>query len=207
MNIKGSVILHINISVLLKYHRIPLLWNEWLTYPCAATFTHGRKSPRSGYNYNIYHWEGVLFVYKQYNRKIAFCSSAGKKKWCRKRACCQTNWLIIDRLKLNMPLKEILCLWLSKPRWRFPTTSQFTPFSPQIICNDYSSWKAHHFDLWPFCGANRVPNIIIPHSLIIFPAAVRQTQPLFSGLCWQVCVFLQIIIVLYIWLHQAVCYN
>lgn len=101
--------------------------------------------------------------------------------------------------KVKNAFLDHVSVWLSRPRF----TSQFFSAIPQIIYNDCSSWKAHHFDLWPFCGANRVPNIIILLSLIIFPEArqaARQTQPLFSGLHWQVCVFLQIIMVLYFWL-------
>lgn len=63
---------------------------------------------------------------------------------------------------------------------------------PRILCNDCSSWNAYYFDLWPFCGANRVPDIIIPYSLIIFPAArqaARQHKSLLPALCWQVSAF------------------
>ena len=73
-----------------------------------------------------------------------------------------------------------------------PSSLRFTSSSPQILCNDCSSWNAYYFDLWPFCGANRVPDIIIPYSLIIFPAArqaARQSKSLFSALCWQVSAF------------------
>lgn len=73
-----------------------------------------------------------------------------------------------------------------------PSSFGFTSSSPQILCNDCSSWNAYYFDLWPFCGANRVPDIIIPYSLIIFPAArqaARQSKSLFSALCWQVSAF------------------
>lgn len=73
-----------------------------------------------------------------------------------------------------------------------PSSFCFPSSVPQILCNDCSSWNAYYFDLWPFCGANRVPDIIIPYSLIIFPAArqaARQPKSLFSALCWQVSAF------------------
>lgn len=74
----------------------------------------------------------------------------------------------------------------------FPFAFEFASLSPQILYNDWSSWNAYYFDLWPFCGANRVPDIIIPCSLIIFPAArqaARQPKPLFAASCWQVSAF------------------
>lgn len=67
----------------------------------------------------------------------------------------------------------------------FPFAFEFTSLSPQIFYDDWSSWNAYYFDLWPFCGANRVPDIIIACSLIIFPAArqaARQPKPLFCSL-------------------------
>lgn len=74
----------------------------------------------------------------------------------------------------------------------YPVLFWFTSANAQILCNDFSSWNAYYFDLWPFCGANRVPDIIIPYSLIIFPAArqaARQHESLFPALCWQVSAF------------------
>lgn len=77
--------------------------------------------------------------------------------------------------------------FVSYHKWIFfPFAFQFTFLSPQILCNGWSSWNAYYFDLWPFCGANRVPDIVIPCSLIIFPAArqtARQPKP-----CLQPCV-------------------
>lgn len=59
-----------------------------------------------------------------------------------------------------------------------------------FLCSDWTSWNECCFDLWPFCGANRVPDIIIPCSLIIFPTShqpTRQLRPLFQS--WQVSPF------------------
>lgn len=108
---------------------------------------------------------------------------------------CSACWYTSQRL---LTLYQWLNCWLYFI-WLLPCyhirlilSSWFTSASPQISCNDFSSWNAYYFDLWPFCGANRVPDIIIPYSLIIFPAArqaARQHKSLFPALCWQVSAF------------------
>lgn len=82
------------------------------------------------------------------------------------------------------------------PFWKW-SHADFSPiplFSSlyRFLCNDWTSWNAYGFDLWPFCGANRVPDIIIPCSLIIFPTSyqpTRQPKPLFQSCAWQVSAF------------------
>lgn len=93
---------------------------------------------------------------------------------------CNFNFLQVTKLLVWYLMYWLACCHI---RVSSPSSFWFTTSSPQILCNDCSSWNAYYFDLWPFCGANRVPDIIIPYSLIIFPAArqaARQHNPCFQ---------------------------